>query len=610
MLDIFSISSGAMISSGLFILPAVVYSKTGPSILVSYLFAALLVIPAMLSKIELATAMPKSGGAYFFIHRSLGPLFGTFGGLAAWFSLALKSAFALVGIGIFLSPLLGAFSPITAKLIAIGCTLLFTILNIVSVKESGTFQIVLVLSLLAILLFYVFTGIERIDIHRYAPFNPQGWLPVFSVTGIIFISFGGLTKIASVAEEIKDPVKTIPRGMIGSFVIVSIIYMLTIFVTIGLLDKIEFRETLTPISLGASKVAGNFGFFTLSIAAMLAFITTGNAGLLASSRNPLAMAKDNLLPSLFAKVSIRLKTPVVSILITALFMIACITLLDLESLVKVASTMKLLLFAFVNISVIMMRESQIVSYKPTFKAPFYPYLQIVGTVLYLLLIVDMGLIPLFITVGFFVVSLFWYFLYSKSRNQRDSALIRVAERVTSKEIRSSRLTDELRDILIERDEITEDRFDQIIKEAKIIDLDRALDVDDLFRILAESFSEKCNMPSHIFYDLLKQREAESTTAIHAGLAIPHIIIGGSRQFEILVVRSRQGINFDKDIPPVHIVFALAGSKDERNFHLQVLMAIAQIVQNKDFFNNWCKVGGVQDLRNLILLAERIRKGKI
>ena len=90
-IDVFSISSGAMISSGLFILPAVVYAKAGPSILLSYLFASLLVIPAMLSKIELATAMPKSGGAYFFIHRSLGPLFGTFSGLAAWFSLSLKS---------------------------------------------------------------------------------------------------------------------------------------------------------------------------------------------------------------------------------------------------------------------------------------------------------------------------------------------------------------------------------------------------------------------------------------------------------------------------------------------------------------------------------------
>ena len=88
---IFSIASGAMISSGLFVLPAVVYNKAGPSIILAYIFAGILMIPAMFAKAELATAMPKSGGTYFFINRSLGPLFGTFAGFASWFSLSLKS---------------------------------------------------------------------------------------------------------------------------------------------------------------------------------------------------------------------------------------------------------------------------------------------------------------------------------------------------------------------------------------------------------------------------------------------------------------------------------------------------------------------------------------
>ena len=90
LIDVFSISSGAMISSGLFVLPSIVFLKAGPSIILSYIFAALLVVPAMLAKAELATAMPKAGGVYFFVHRSLGPLFGTFTGFAAWFSLSLK----------------------------------------------------------------------------------------------------------------------------------------------------------------------------------------------------------------------------------------------------------------------------------------------------------------------------------------------------------------------------------------------------------------------------------------------------------------------------------------------------------------------------------------
>jgi basic amino acid/polyamine antiporter, APA family len=609
-MDVFSISTGAMISSGLFVLPALAYQKTGPAVVVAYLIAALLVIPAMLSKIELATAMPRSGGAYFFINRSLGPLFGTFSGFAAWLSLALKSAFALVGIGVFLGPLAGEVSPAMVKLIAIGCTLLFTLLNLFSVRESGRFQIILVSALLIILLAYVSAAFKSIDVQRFAPFNPGGLAGILSTTGMIFVSFGGLTKIASVAEEIKDPVKTIPRGMIASFVIVTIFYLAAVFVTTGNLDPSVFGTTLTPISVGAGQIAGKAGFYILGVAAMLAFITTGNAGLMAASRNPLAMARDNLLPSIFSRVSVRLKTPVFSILMTSLFMILCIVFLNLEQLVKVASTMKLLLFAFVNLSVILMRESRIVSYKPTFKSPLYPWIQIAGTLAYIFLIVDMGVLPLSITGGFFLLSLIWYFLYSRSMEQRDSALIRIVERITSKEIRSTKLTGELREILVERDEIIEDRFDAIIKSAEIYDLKIDTTADELFRLLADKWSTKFPVEKEALLSMLKSRECESTTVIQDGLAIPHIVVEGQTQFDIAIVRSTNGINFGHTVPPVHTVFALIGSKDERNFHLQCLMAIAQIVKSADFLKNWLRAHGSDDLRNLILLSDRVRKGDV
>jgi amino acid transporter/mannitol/fructose-specific phosphotransferase system IIA component (Ntr-type) len=599
-----------MISSGLFVLPSIVFLKAGPSILLSYIFAAILVVPAMLAKAELATAMPKAGGTYFFVHRSLGPLFGTFTGFASWFSLSLKSAFALVGIGVFLEPLFPGVSIGIVKIIAIGFTVVFALLNIFSVKKSGRFQVILLLSLIAILAFYIFSGLNYIDVQRYVPFKPYGWKPILTVTGMIFISFGGLTKIASIAEEVKDPAKTIPRGMFSAFAVVVLLYVLTVFVTVGVLDGSEFRGTLTPLSAGAAKYLGKTGYIVLSLAAMLAFITTGNGGFLAASRNPLAMAKDNLLPTFFSRVNIRFKTPVISILITGFFMILVITFLDIESLVKVASTMMLILFSFVNISVIFMRESKIVSYQPSFKAPLYPYLQIAGVAVYLALIIEIGIVPLIITSGFFIVSVVWYLLYSKSRSSKDSALIQIAEHVTSKEIKSSSLRDELRGILLERDEIIEDRFDRIIKKARIIELEKGLDVKSLFKVLSKAFSDIFHIPRDKVFDLLEKREAETTTAIHRGLAIPHIIIEGKGQFDIVIVRSKAGINFLKDSPPVHIVFALAGTRDERNFHLQALMAIAQIIQNKDFINNWMKARDPEDLRNLILLAQRVRKDEV
>ena len=87
-----------MISSGLFVLPALAYAKAGPAVILSYLFASILIIPSAFSQAELATAMPRAGGTYFYVERSLGPIWGLFGGLANWFSVALKSAFAIVGM--------------------------------------------------------------------------------------------------------------------------------------------------------------------------------------------------------------------------------------------------------------------------------------------------------------------------------------------------------------------------------------------------------------------------------------------------------------------------------------------------------------------------------
>jgi len=105
-LEVFAVASGAMISSGLFVLPAIAYAKAGPAVVLSYLFASLLIIPSLLSKAELSTAMPRAGGTYFYVERSLGPIWGLFGGLANWFSVALKSAFAVVGMAVLIEVIL------------------------------------------------------------------------------------------------------------------------------------------------------------------------------------------------------------------------------------------------------------------------------------------------------------------------------------------------------------------------------------------------------------------------------------------------------------------------------------------------------------------------
>lgn len=100
---VYALALGTTLSSGFFLLPGIGANEAGPAVVLSYLIAALPLIPAMLSISELGTAMPRAGGAYYFVDRSIGPLFGTVVGLGTWLALILKTAFALIGMGAYVS---------------------------------------------------------------------------------------------------------------------------------------------------------------------------------------------------------------------------------------------------------------------------------------------------------------------------------------------------------------------------------------------------------------------------------------------------------------------------------------------------------------------------
>jgi len=611
LLGVFSIGTGAMISSGLFVLPAIAYAKAGPAVILSYLLASILIIPSVLSKAELSTAMPRAGGTYFYVERSLGPIWGLFSGLASWFSLALKSAFAVVGMAVLIEVVIQTVFPAQLKpwhlrAIGVACCLGFTALNIVSVRLTSRFQILLVGTLLAILALFVLFGTGAVEAHLYKGFLEKGWPAVFATAGLVFISFGGLTKVASIAEEVKQPGRNLPLGMILAWLVVTLFYLAVIIITVGLVDGEELGGSLMPISLAASKFMGPAGFAVLSFAAIAAFVTTANGGILAASRSPLAMSRDQLLPPLLAQVNQRFKTPHISILLTGGFMITAIVFLDIESLVKTASTLMIILFILANASVIVMRESRIQSYRPKFKSPLYPYIHILAIVAYSALIVDMGKVPLLISAGFIGLSAAWFALYVSRRVSRAAAVMHVVERVTDRELKTVTLENELRDILMERDEIVEDRFDKLIRECQILDIKSRKPADDVFRQVSAILEKRLDINEYVLFEKFLQREAEGGTVIQPGFAIPHIVVEGENKFDILLVRSRDGIDFPHAPDPVHTMFVLVGSKDQRNYHLRALMAIAQIAQEKHFEQRWLAARDTERIRNLILLSTRKR----
>jgi amino acid transporter/mannitol/fructose-specific phosphotransferase system IIA component (Ntr-type) len=578
--------------------------------------AGILVIPAMMSQAELCTAMPKSGGTYFFIERTMGALPGTFAGLANWFSIALKSAFALVGIGAFALLIWPDMSIWQVKSIAIGACLVFIILNILSVKETGRAQIVLVAILLACLAAFLVFGLAASlrpaasDVSPFVGFMDRGLLHILGTVGVVFVSFGGLTKVASVAGEVRRPGRNIPAGMFAAAITVTLVYVGAVFVTVGTVKGETLSGNLTPLSLAAQAFMGRPGVILLSLAAMLAFITTANAGILAASRNPMAMSRDGLLPEIMQRVSKRFGTPHVSVLLTGAFMVAVIAILDIADLVKAASTMMLVLFLMVNGAVIIMRGSKIQNYRPLYRAPFYPWLQLTGIAVYLFLIIDMiaemGWVPLIVLGGFMLAGASWYIAYVRVRITRVSALVQWVRNVVAKEIRHGDLDKELLDIALERDDISRDRFDRIAADCPILDIPEPIVASDLFRRAAELLAPRLAMSKQDLVRLFEAREAESSTVIQPGFAIPHVIVKGHGLFDILMVRCNGGVAFPGHEVPVHVAFVSIGSEDERNFHLRALMAISSVVGGAEFFRRWMTAPSAEHLRDIVLLSSRTR----
>jgi mannitol/fructose-specific phosphotransferase system IIA component (Ntr-type) len=449
-------------------------------------------------------------------------------------------------------------------------------------------------------------GFVSIHPDQYMPFAPNGWWPVLSTAGLVFISFGGLTKVASVAEEIRNPKFVVPVGMLLAYVTVLLLYLGVIFITVGVLPHSLLQTSLTPISEGARSFWGTTGVVITAIGAVLAFVSTANAGIMSASRYPLAMSRDHILPTLMRKINKRFKTPHIAILFTTSFMIMIILFLDLHMLVEAASTMLLLLFISANLSVIVMRESKLQSYQPTFRAPLYPYLQIAAIIGYGFLVFDMGITTLIITAFFIGSTVLWFFVYVKPKIFKDSAIMYIVERITDKQIVTDSLREELREIVKEREEIIEDEFDHIIKEACIIDIPEQVHFDEFIKIAAQNIKQRLGVEEKILLNLFVEREKQSCTALRPGLAIPHIIIEGEQTFDIVLVRAEQGITFPDAPEPVHIVFILVGTRDMRNLHLRALMAIAQISQHPDFDTRWMSAKKTEDLRDIILLGKRKR----
>jgi mannitol/fructose-specific phosphotransferase system IIA component (Ntr-type) len=199
-----------------------------------------------------------------------------------------------------------------------------------------------------------------------------------------------------------------------------------------------------------------------------------------------------------------------------------------------------------------------------------------------------------------------YLFYGRKHAKMEYALLHLLERITDKQLTDDTLESELREIIHERDEVIHDAIDEMVKVAAVVDEKGPLAREKFFRIVARRLSRDLPLEEKAIFQLLEGRERQGSTAVLPFVAIPHVIIEGTRRTRILLARCRQGVAFSGDRKSVKAVFVIVGTKDDRHCHLKILAAVAQIVQQKQFEQRWLEARSEQQLRDLILLSERIR----
>ena len=420
-----------MLGSGIFVLPGLAAAKTGPMVWLAYLVAGLTVLPAALSKSELATAMPTSGGTYVYLERTFGPLTGTISGIGLWLSLLLKSAFALVGFSAYLSVLV----EVPLKPVSVSLLVAVTILNIMGVSIISQVQKYVLAAVLVALFGLTMFALPSIDPTFLDAGFSKGLHGFLAATAFVYVSYAGVTKIAAIAEEVKNPNRNLPLGILISWFTVMCIYVGVVFVLVTNVPLEQLIHAdggsdpdLHPIYTLAKIVGGPAAGTVAAVLAVATMVSMAVAGLLAASRFPFAMSRDQLLPEQIKLINPFFKTPVNSILLTALVMAVAIMYLPVEQIAKLASAFMILAFIFVCVTVIVLREVASSWYKPGFRSPLYPFVQILGIVSGIVLLSAMGLTSLFAIGCIVLVGAGSYFGYGRRKTSRRGVVGKMGKR--------------------------------------------------------------------------------------------------------------------------------------------------------------------------------------
>jgi len=317
---VIALAAGAVIGGGPFFLAAPASALAGPSVWLSYLVIGLPMIAVAICYAAIASAMPIEGGTYYYPTRVFSPFWGFLAGWARW--LAYITPLALTAF-VFSDHIQTVAPNIPAAVLMVGFIGFFYILNALGIKISATAQMIMFGLLVLGFIIFIAAGLPKVDSANFSPAMPQGFGGVVRGAALLFFAYVGFTAAAEIGEEVKQPARNVPRGMILGLLVCIVLYVLMSIAASGNLNWQDQAATNTPIFDAAKLVLPGVASTFLLVIVIMAVSTSQNGFQLASSRIVLGLGRDRSVPDRLSSINSRFGTPVwaltVSVLIALVF---------------------------------------------------------------------------------------------------------------------------------------------------------------------------------------------------------------------------------------------------------------------------------------------------
>ncbi|WP_289138325.1 amino acid permease [uncultured Brevibacillus sp.] len=428
--DLTMLGVGAIVGTGIFVLTGVAAAEhAGPALVLSFVLAGLACAFSALCYAEFASTVPVSGSAYTYSYAA-------FGELVAWMigwdlileygvaSAAVASGWSgyaqglLAGFNIHLPlALTSAFDASKGTIIdlpAVFIIFIITMLLMKGTRESARFNTVMVLIKVAVILLFLIVGIGYVKPENWSPFMPFGFAGVATGAATVFFAFIGFDAVSTAAEEVRNPQRDMPIGIIASLLICTVFYIVVSLTLTGIVPY-EMLNVKNPVAFALSYVQQDWVAGFISLGAIVGITTVLLVMLYGQTRLFFAMSRDGLLPAIFSRVNQQTQVPQKSTLIVGILAGIFSGLFPLNKLAELTNIGTLFAFILVSIGVVVLRGTN-PELRRAFRVPFVPLVPILAVFFCGYLVYSLPMVTKIGFLGWLAVGAVVYFLYGRAHS--------------------------------------------------------------------------------------------------------------------------------------------------------------------------------------------------